>query len=80
MPSPLKNTEPNKFKWYPVRAGNSLPELRKWIRWAKKNYKEQRFVIVDYYKKRMKDKKNREYWKMRYKGGMEDKYMVYGTY
>lgn len=73
---------PNKNKYYPVRAGNSLSDLKKWITYAKRNYPKQKFIIVDYYKQRMKDKKNREYWKSRYNSplGLESKYMVYGTY
>ena len=70
---------PDKRKWYPVRSGNSLTNLRKWINRAKKNSK-QKFVIVDYYTPRMKDKKYQEYWKARYMGGHESKYMVYGSY
>lgn len=76
--------EPKKWirlaNYYPVREGNNLTELKKWIKWAKKNYPKQKFVIVDLYKKRMKDKKYKEYWKTRYMGGHESKYMVYGSY
>ena len=71
--------EPDKRKWYPVRNGNSLTTLKKWINWAKKD-SNQKFVIVDYYTSRMKDKKYKEYWKARYMGGHESKYMVYATY
>ncbi len=72
--------EPDKRKWYPVRSGNSLTTLKRWINWAEKKSPKQRFIIVDYYKKRMADKKYKEYWKVRYMGGHESKYMVYGTY
>lgn len=69
----------NKRKYYPVRAGNSLSELKRWIKWAKEDHSGQRFIIEDIYSKRMKSKE-KAYWKMRYKIGMEDKYIVYGSY
>ena len=74
--------EPDRRKYYPVRSGDNLTDLRKWIKWAKRNYPKQKFVIVDYYTPRMKDKKNREYWKARYNSplGLETKYMVYGSH
>ena len=75
----VTTTYPDSKKYYPVRAGNSLPELRKWINWAKKNYKGQKLIIVNEYKIRMKDKKYRDYWKMRYKLNLESKYIVYGS-
>ena len=72
--------EPDKRKYYSVRAGNNLTELKKWIKWAKRNYQTQKFVIVNKYKQRMKSKKYKEYWKTRYMEGQESKYMVYATY
>ena len=71
---------PDKHKYYHVREGNSLPDLKIWIKWAKKNHPAQKLVIVDVYNPRMKDKKLKSYWTMRYKAGYESKYMVYGTY
>ena len=74
---------PNPALYYPVRAGNSLTDLKKWMKWAKKNYPKQKLIIVDYYTPRMKDKRSeiRKYWKYRYSNpNLESKYMVYGTY
>lgn len=70
----------SKYKYYPVRTGNSVTALRKWIGWAKKTSPKQKFVIQNLYAERMKDKKWKAYWKMRYKTGNEEKYLVYGSY
>ncbi len=81
MKTKVQTKIPDRRKYYPVRAGNSLTELRRWIKWSKRSMNpKQRFVIVDYYTPRMKDKKLKEYWKARYMGGHESKYMVYGSY
>jgi len=74
---------PDKRKYYPVRTGNSLPQLRKWLKWAKKNTKGQRFIIVNEYKMSMRDAKTPElkkYWEYRYGSKLESKYMIYGGY
>lgn len=74
---------PDRHKYTSVRNGNDLTKIKRWMKWAKKNYPGQRFILVNNYKAKMlsaKDKKTRDYWKVRFKGGHEDKYIVYGSY
>jgi len=77
----LKTTRPDKNKWYQVRGSNNLSELRKWKKWAEKNSGNQKFIIVDNNAVIKKEQpQDLEYFKMREKAGLEDKYNVYGTY
>lgn len=76
----ISSKVPDYHKYYPVRAGNDLKSLKEWISWAKKNYPEQKLIIVDNYKIRIADKEHSDYWKFRFKAGHEDKYIVYGSY
>lgn len=74
--------KPDKSKWYLVRTAKTLKPLRKWLKWAKKTSKGQRFIIVDAYKSSMKRAKTpelKEYFKYRF-SGPDDRYEVYGTY
>ena len=72
--------EPNSYKYYPVRTGE-LKKLKSWLKWAKKNNpSKQKFIIVNDFKRRMNNKQNREYWKMRYKIKAEDKYSIWTNY
>jgi len=68
-----------KDNYYLVRTGNSLTDIKKWISWAKKTSPKQRFILVNNYALKMKTK-DKEYWKSRFNGGLEDKYYVYGSY
>ena len=71
---------PNSYKYYPVRTGE-LKNLKSWLKWAKKNNpSKQKFIIVNDFKRRMNNKQNREYWKMRYKIKAEDKYSIWTNY
>ena len=62
--------------WYAARGSNSLTEIRKRKIWAEKNYPQQRFVIVDNLK--ASPKKYKDYRKMRYKSGLDNRYYLYG--
>ena len=65
----------DKYKCYPVRGGNSLSSLRKWERWASKNYPSQKTIILDNLSN-MQDKLS----KMRRKSGLDNRYTIYGNY
>lgn len=73
---------PNKSKYYPVRTENSLSRINKWVKYARKEYPQQKLIIVNNFKIKMatKDKETKKYWKLRFKGGYEPKYVVYGSY
>jgi hypothetical protein len=70
----------DKSKYYPVRAGNNLTELRQWVKWAEKNSGNQKFILYDLFKDKSISKENMEYFKRRIKGGFEERYTVYGSY
>ena len=72
--------EPDKKKYYLVRTENTIAKINKWINFAKKEFPKQKLIIVNNYKRRMLDKKNKDYWIMRFKKGYENKYYVYGSY
>jgi len=76
----ISSNKISKYKFYPVRGSNKLSDLKKWSIWAKKNYPEQKFLFVNEMQEKLKDKKYKNYWKMRYKSGLENKYAVYGSY
>jgi len=77
----MQINEPDKHKYSPVRSGNDLTELNKWIMWAKKNHPEQKFILVNDYKRHIKDKEHREYWKMRHSmSSGKSKYTIFGSY
>jgi len=65
----------DKYKYYSVRAGNNLTILKNWIKWAKKNYPQQKFILIDSINN-MKDKLS----KIRMKAGYDNRYTVYATY
>ena len=73
---------PDRNKYYLVRTGNSLTDIKRWINWAKKTTPKQRFILVDNYtpKIKIKDATMKKYWKFRFGGGYENKYHVYGSY
>ena len=74
--------EPDKQKYYPVRAGNDLKYLKQWINKVKKQGSKQKLVILNDYKLKMKIKENQKYWKFRFNSplNLENKYIVYGSY
>lgn len=65
----------NKYKCYPVRGGNSLPKLRKWMNWARKNYPKQEMILIDNIEN-MKDRLS----KIRRKANLDYRYSIYGSY
>jgi len=73
---------PDRNKYYLVRTGNSLTDIKRWINWTKKTYPKQKLILVDTYTPKMKNKdmNMRKYWKLRFGSGYEHKYYVYGSY
>jgi hypothetical protein len=76
----MRTKRPDFNTYYPVRASNSLTDLKKWASWAKKNYPKQKIILVDDLGKKLKDKKMGAYWKMRTKAGYEHRYMAFGSF
>lgn len=71
---------PNKDKFYSVRASNDLKKLKAWKNWAEKNHKDQKFIIVDENAIIKKERpQDLEYFKMRQKRNLEERYSVYGS-
>ena len=62
-------------KYNPIRSGNSLLELKKWIKWSKSYYPKtkNRIIILDL----INQFKSNDYWMMKYKSGKEHRYIVY---
>jgi len=79
MPYKFNTKIPNKEKYYPVRSSNSKTDIKQWVSWAEKHHPEQKFIIVDDSKAKLKSE-YKDYWKFRYKQKLDEKYHVYGTY
>lgn len=76
----IKKNRPDKYKFYSVRGSNDLKKLEVWKKYAEKNSPEQKFIIVDNNAIIKKEQpQNLEYFKMRQKADLEDRYEVYGT-
>ncbi len=59
---------PDRHKYYAIRTGNSLPSLRKWIRWSLKNHVNPKELLILDYSKTIDKRKD------------DPKYVVYSTY
>ena len=58
---------PDRYKYYSVRSGNSLTELKQWIKWSLKHQEPPKeFLILDFSKTQFKRK-------------IDDRYKVYAT-
>ena len=62
-------------RYTPIRSSNSLSELKKWIKWAKKYYPktEKKMYIID----KINLFKSDPYWANRYNHGYENRYEVW---
>lgn len=82
MVTMVKKVDSKKF--YPIRASNSLSELKAWVSRMKKLYPNQKVVIVDTLGDVLRDKNTpkqmKDYWRMRMKAGYDKRYMAYGSY